>query len=557
MEKDAVKKMYNLRRKLVVIGLTGRTGSGCSTVAQLLSNKNFEDCKFVKPDRTNRLSNDERKDVIVYDFLKENWTQFKVISVSNIITSFLVENELQAVKDYISSEFQIEKSPVNVDSDFQELETIYNSVNQKSTQDGFSLELFNDKELDELTKRIKTITSQYRSSKKETIYQAFGTNLRSSGNAILRNSDSLHTFHIAERINKIITAIIENNGNEKTAIVIDSIRNSLESTYFKEQYVSFYLIAINSEDTYRKQRLNSKLNLDQIDEIDKIEYISDKDGVEKFVSQDIKGCIQNAEIYIHNPTDNLPAECHTTLKKQLVRYLSLIFNPGIITPSPVERCMQIAYTAKYNSGCISRQVGAVISNSSYSIKAVGWNNTSEGQVPCLLRNIEDLDNYDKLAYSNYELGNVFTTRVNQLYPERDFSALKGKKLCICFKDIKNDLDKKRNQVHTRSLHAEENAFLQITKYGGGGIDGGYLFTTSSPCELCSKKAYQLNIKRIYYIEPYPGIAGDHILNSGSEDKRPHLKLFHGAIGWAYHQLYQPFVPYKDELSLIYPQRTIE
>ena len=105
-----------------------------------------------------------------------------------------------------------------------------------------------------------------------------------------------------------------------------------------------------------------------------------------------------------------------------------------------------------------------------------------------------------------------------------------------------------NQVHTRSLHAEENAFLQITKYGGRGVIGGNLFTTASPCELCSKKAYQLGIKNIYYIDPYPGIATNHILEGGSLN--PNLKLFYGAIGKAFHKLYTPIVPYKDEMNAL-------
>ncbi|WP_235846252.1 deaminase [Morganella psychrotolerans] len=60
--------------------------------------------------------------------------------------------------------------------------------------------------------------------------------------------------------------------------------------------------------------------------------------------------------------------------------------------------------------------------------------------------------------------------------------------------------KENNQVHTRSLHAEENAFLQISKYGGTGVQHGSLYTTASPCELCAKKAYQLGIKEIVFID---------------------------------------------------------
>src|SRR5690606_38647805 len=106
----------------------------------------------------------------------------------------------------------------------------------------------------------------------------------------------------------------------------------------------------------------------------------------------------------------------------------------------------------------------------------------------------------------------------------------------------------KNQVHTRALHAEENAFLQITKGGGTAIKGGKLFTTASPCELCSKKAYQLGIKEIYFIDPYPGIATRHTLMGGS--RNPNLILFTGAIGRAFHNLYTPKLPYKDELSTL-------
>ena len=119
-------------------------------------------------------------------------------------------------------------------------------------------------------------------------------------------------------------------------------------------------------------------------------------------------------------------------------------------------------------------------------------------------------------------------------------------------DLKNNieslLDSKKNQVHTRSLHAEENAFLQLVKYGSSGIENGKLFVTSSPCELCSKKAYQLGIKDIVYIDRYPGIAINHILNVGS--KKPNLIQFIGAVGIGYHRLYEPIISYKDELNYL-------
>ena len=133
------------------------------------------------------------------------------------------------------------------------------------------------------------------------------------------------------------------------------------------------------------------------------------------------------------------------------------------------------------------------------------------------------------------------------YQNKDI--LNGVNLTYCFKDIHNSKHvtaQIENQVHTRSLHAEENAFLQLAKYGSSGIKGGKLFSTACCCELCAKKAYQLGIKEIYYIDSYPGISQKHILECG--DNRPKMILFHGAVGRAYVSLYNPFLSLKDEIE---------
>lgn len=66
--------------------------------------------------------------------------------------------------------------------------------------------------------------------------------------------------------------------------------------------------------------------------------------------------------------------------------------------------------------------------------------------------------------------------------------------------------------------------------------------------MCSKKSYQLGIRQIYYIDPYPGIAKEHILSFG-EKGNPELILYSGVIGAAFEKLYSPMIPMKDELEL--------
>lgn len=86
-------------------------------------------------------------------------------------------------------------------------------------------------------------------------------------------------------------------------------------------------------------------------------------------------------------------------------------HPGLITPTAMERVMQVAYTVKLNSGCISRQVGAVVTDNDNSIKSVGWNDVAKGQIPCSMRSLDGLINdFDSKVYSSYERNDALLER---------------------------------------------------------------------------------------------------------------------------------------------------
>ena len=389
-------------------------------------------------------------------------------------------------------------------------------------------------------------------------YQEIGKRIRKSGSISSNPVQTEQFTKISKTIDSIIKEIrskSKKTEDKRTYIVIDAIRNQFEATYFQDRYSSFYLLAISCPEDDRKLRL-SKLGYSapEITEINTAEHTDkpiDFDNEEAYMKQDIASCLQRADLYINNPNSQDKSSEYFDLANQIITFLTLMIHPGLVTPSAIERCMQVAYTAKLNSGCISRQVGAAITDESFSIKAIGWNDTPEGQVPCNLRNRSDLlAGRDPDTYSAYERNEKeFREHVrNTTIPLQNIWEESGRSLSYCFKSEYNKLKGKDNQVHTRSLHAEENAFLQITKYGGASIRNGKLFTTASPCDLCSKKAYQLGIKEIYFIDPYPGIATTHTLMGGANN--PKLTLFTGAIGRAFHNLYTPKLPYKDELATL-------
>jgi dCMP deaminase len=201
--------------------------------------------------------------------------------------------------------------------------------------------------------------------------------------------------------------------------------------------------------------------------------------------------------------------------------------------------MQLAMSARQNSGCISRHVGAVVVNSNGYVLGVGWNDPPHGQVPCSLRTTgELLTDLNEKVFSEYERGSDFINHIRS-------SKLSGQP--FCFKEELFHLTGKKHNEYTRALHAEENALLQSMTHGPDTLQDSILYTTDSPCTLCSKKAYQLGVKRIVFVEEYPGISVSQSLRVG--DREIVIEQFEGVTGSAYFKLYSPLMPEKDYLKL--------
>lgn len=598
---EAINSLYSQRDKFLLIGLTGRTGAGCTTVSEILSKNNMKELDLRSYKTCDFNNSDERKYSVIYRYMKEGnkWKGFSVIEASSVIFSFVLQDtygRLFSFLDTLSKNYEIKglsKLKIEIVNALREvsiknekdLEEIKGEIIDEKMNEILELERMESKENDieiihgwilHYTNEIKKKKERFRKIVKDSVLeemiknkgeeaekkiynlytkfmQTIGNNIRSSGMYDNNKEVAGKETVVAERINYIIKLInryeeLINPENERTRICIDALRNSVEIQFFRDRYRAFYAFAVNTEDSYRQNRLG--MNKKEIKSLDDIEYPGNN---KIFYHQNIQACLEISDVYLYNP--NSQNHKYYELTEQILKYIALILQPGLIAPTHLERCMQLAFNAKYNSGCLSRQVGAVVTGEDFSVRAVGWNDVPKGQVPCNLRCIEDYcRNKDEETFSEYELNEEMfdevMNNVNGKLQNQDIKIRKaGKCYAYCFKDIYNGITGKPNQVHTRALHAEENAFLQIAKYGGAKIQGGKLFTTASPCELCAKKAYQLGIKEIYYIDPYPGISKSHILTFGKTGN-PEMILFQGAIGNAYISLYAPRMPYKDEVELV-------
>lgn len=227
-----------------------------------------------------------------------------------------------------------------------------------------------------------------------------------------------HIFDLVELINHIIKGFHRNYPKAPRRFVIDSIRNSMEILYLRERYNSFYMIALHNdgkEKSMVRKKVSKYADNDRlthiVNNIMKLSTIETKlDDFENgnFFAPDISRCVSESELHIafrtktelekelsndqKNDTDNSDITSLTfyTYAEQWMKFFSLISRPGIITPSRDERCMSIAYVAKFNSGCISRQVGCAIVDKENAVQSVGWNDPPAPQIPCNLRFVNEL-----------------------------------------------------------------------------------------------------------------------------------------------------------------------
>lgn len=408
--------------------------------------------------------------------------------------------------------------------------------------------------------------------------------------------ESSNLFTIVDFINQIIKGCHVADKEASRRFVIDSVRNSLEILYLRERYNSFYMIAVHNDSKeqreiadklskamYNKSRtaLTEEEDKAMASTLERIEWLNSLESSIKdfeeglFYGPDISRCVSESEIHIakHSNGELNPGERINNFystEEQWMKFYALIVRPGLFTPSRDERCMSVANVAKLNSGCISRKVGCTIVDSTYAVQSVGWNDPPSPQLPCQLRYIDELclacDNKEKESnplvrnnkiYSYYELsdepinnGPSFKQRLkDDLNSGTTKKKLEeqGLRYPYCFRSRYNSYKGQKDQVNTRSLHAEENTMLRLSKVGGKGLKNGIMYVTASPCILCSKKAYQIGIKEIVYLDPYTDIAPNLIINCGWNT--PKLRPFTGAVGATFDKLYRPFMPYKDELAI--------
>lgn len=351
--------------------------------------------------------------------------------------------------------------------------------------------------------------------------------------------------------------------------IFNSIKNKEELLLLRRIYTdNYYQFSVFSPlDERIKNLLNKNLSQNEVTEIVDIDEFDNNE-----FGQNVRGTFTEGDFFLRVSEKNL-----SNLDSKIERYLHLIFESDIITPTIEETAMYSAKSASGNSACLSRQVGASITDEIGNLISTGWND-----VPKFGGNLyRESDFSDDRCFNKGYCSNdlhkdyIIDSIIDSLKNDNDTKAIftdnEGFNRINVSEKIKKVLKKTKIKdliEFSRSVHAEMHAIISGSQLSGGKMINGKLFCTTYPCHNCARHIIVAGIKEVYYIEPYVKsmcltLHDDAITEDENSNEKVRILIFDGVAPRKYLTFFTNFAERKrngktlsPDLKTIKPKITI-
>ncbi|MBR7791280.1 deoxycytidylate deaminase [Undibacterium sp. FT147W] len=285
----------------------------------------------------------------------------------------------------------------------------------------------------------------------------------------------------------------QNYAPRRICHIIDSVKNKEELALLKLVYRDMlYVMGVFSPLSVRESNIAQRNHLKGGD----VHTLIDRDsGEESKAGQTVSDTFPQSDFFlrIDKTTDS-----ETT--KRVERFLHLILGTKVITPTSAESAMYAAAMASAHSGCLSRQVGAAVTDSNEHVLSTGWND-----VPKFGGGLYLEGNDDSRCW-NHGGGKCFNDEEKQFFANELVESLKDI-IPTQSKQTAKEILRKSGKLgglieFSRAIHAEMHAILSAGRIAGDKLVGGKIFVTTYPCHSCARHIIAAGIKEVYYIEPY-------------------------------------------------------
>lgn len=343
----------------------------------------------------------------------------------------------------------------------------------------------------------KSIVRDEESQSKFSSYQ----NLINGGNHLrsyYKNNSILAELAINE-----ITVHRESSKNgdsyksERVCYIIDSFKNKEELDLFRLIYRDiFYFIGVYSSIDQRVKYLEDK----NIKTHEVYQLIDRDSGEETSFGQKVTDTFTEADFFLR-----VEFNSKNEVEPKISRFLSLIFSSEVITPTSDETAMYQAFAAAGNSACLSRQVGAAITDNRGEILSVGWNDVPQAGGSVYTQD-NSASSHDRRCV-HFNEGICFNDKEKQLITDTLVNELVASGVVTNEQKRKTAHIIRKSRIKeliefSRAVHAEMLAIILGSQKAGNRIIGGKLYCTTYPCHNCARHIVAAGIKDVYYIEPY-------------------------------------------------------
>lgn len=280
--------------------------------------------------------------------------------------------------------------------------------------------------------------------------------------------------------------------------IIDSIKNQQELELLRTVYrESLYVVGVFAPVAAREASLRSQGLLPA-----EIAILMDRDsGEELDEGQTVEETFPQCDFFLRTDSST-----ETQLRGRVERFLHLILGTQVITPTRAETAMYAAASAAGNSACLSRQVGAAVTDAEGEVLAIGWNDVPKafGDLYVTDLALDPSGDHDKRCWNHG--GKCYNDEEKTLLAEHVIDALgdivpSGQRERALQNVLRNK--KLRGLIEfSRSIHAEMHAILTALRQKGDRVRGGRLYVTTYPCHSCARHIIAAGINEVYFIEPY-------------------------------------------------------
>ncbi|WP_341902376.1 anti-phage dCTP deaminase [Fluviicola taffensis] len=285
--------------------------------------------------------------------------------------------------------------------------------------------------------------------------------------------------------------------SNRICYIIDSIKNKEELNLFRLIYRDiFYFFGVYSPTDVRVKILKDKGLKEE-----EIYRLIDRDsGEETHHGQMVTDTFVNSDFFLRIE-DNSP----NVIDPKIKRFLNLLFNNEIVTPTANETAMYLASSAAGNSACLSRQVGACITDEKGEILSIGWNDVPKVNGGVYQTDMNNVSSDKRCMHKG--AGLCFNDKEKEIIRDLLVNSLISRGLVLSAR--RDELDEliKNSRIKeliefSRAVHAEMLAIISGSQKSGTQMIGGKLFCTTYPCHNCARHIIAAGIKEVYYIEPY-------------------------------------------------------